>query len=152
MAGDEFQGMGVPAGDPDGVAQAANGFAAVAAGTAVAATKIEAMPSAPGSWIGGASVAHATMCLSNAGAARQAGQAATIVVRAAERYAEDLRDARHRARVAIRDARDAQHRIDKAKDDIADAQGRLADAERRIDSASHILALTSVAGQPSETA
>jgi hypothetical protein len=92
------------------------------------------------------------MCLSNAGAARQAGQAATIVVRAAERYAEDLRDARHRARVAIRDARDAQHRIDKAKDDIADAQGRLADAERRIDSASHILALTSVAGQPSETA
>ena len=144
--------MSVPEGDPDAVARAATGFASVAAGTAVAATKLEAMPAQTGMWIGGASVAHATMCLSNAGAARQAGDAATIVVRAAERYSEDLREARHDARVAIRDARDAQDRIDKAKDEIADAQGRLADAIRRIDTATHILALTSVAGEPSAAA
>ena len=152
MAGDEFQGMGVPAGDPDGVAKAAGGFSMVAAGTAMAATRLESMPSQTGSWVGGASVAHATMCLSNAGAARQAGEAATIVVRAAERYADDLRDARRDARHAIRDARDAQHRIDKAKDDIGDAQGRLADANRRIDYATHVLAMTSIGGHPSESA
>ena len=152
MAGDEFQGMAVPAGDPDGVAQAARGFSAVAAGTAVAATRLEAMPNMVGSWIGGASVGHASMCLSNAGAARQAGEAATIIVRASDRYSEELRDARRDARHAIRDARDAQHRIDKAKDDIADAQGRLADANRRIDSASHILAISSVGGTPSPAA
>ncbi len=152
MAGDEFQGMAVPAGDPDGVAQAARGFSAVAAGTAVAATRLEAMPNMVGSWIGGASVGHASMCLSNAGAARQAGEAATIIVRASDRYSEELRDARRDARHAIRDARDAQHRIDRAKDDIADAQGRLADANRRIDSASHILAISSMGGTPSPAA
>jgi A nuclease of the HNH/ENDO VII superfamily with conserved WHH len=152
MAGDDFQGMSIPAGDPDGVAQAATGFSSVAAGTAVAATRLEAMPTMVGSWVGGASVAHASMCLTNAGAARQAAEAATIVVRAAERYAEELRDARRDARHAIRDAREAQHRIDEAKADMADAQGRLADANRRIDAASHILALSSVGGHPSAAA
>lgn len=152
MAGDDFQGMSIPAGDPEGVARAATGFSAVAAGTAVAATRLEAMPTMVGSWVGGASVAHATMCLNNAGAARQAAEAATIVVRASDRYADELRDARRDARHAIHDAREAQDRIDAAKADIADAQGRLADANRRIDAASHILAISSVGGNPSPTA
>jgi hypothetical protein len=149
---DEFQGMGVPEGDPDGLAQAATGFNSVAASTAIAATQLDAMPSRAGSWIGQASVAHASMCLTNAAAARQAGEAATIVTLAAERYAKDLQIARRRARIAIRDARDAQERIDRAKDDISDAQGRAQEATRRIDWANHVLMVTSAAGEPSPAA
>jgi hypothetical protein len=149
---DEFQGMAVPEGDPDGLAQAATGFNSVAASTAVAATRLDAMPSQAGSWIGRASVAHASMCLTNAAAARQAGEAATIVTVAAERYAKELEIARRRARLAIRDARDAQERIDRAEDDISDAQGRAAEASRRIEWANHVLMVTSAAGEPSPAA
>ena len=149
---DEFQGMGVPEGDPDGLARAATGFSSVASATAIAATRLDAMPSHAGSWIGQASVAHASMCLTNAAAARQAGEAATIVTLASERYAKDLETARRRARIAIREARDAQDRIDQAEDEISDAQGRAADASRRIDWATHILMVTSASGEPSPAA
>jgi hypothetical protein len=149
---DEFQGMAVPEGDPDGLARTATGFSQVAAATAVAATRLDAMPSQAGSWIGRASVAHASMCLTNAAAARQAGEAATIVTLATERYAKDLQIARRKARLAIRDARDAQERIDRAKDEISDAQGRAAEASRRIDWATHILMVTSASGEPSVAA
>jgi A nuclease of the HNH/ENDO VII superfamily with conserved WHH len=149
---DEFQGMAVPEGAPDGLAQAATGFASVAASTAVAATRLDSMPAQTGSWIGQASVAHASMCMTNASAARQAGEAATIVTLAAERYAKDLQVARRRARIAIRDAREAQERIDRAKEQIADAQGRAADASRRIEWANHALMASSMGGEPSPVA
>jgi hypothetical protein len=149
---DEFQGMAVPEGDPDGLARAATGFSQVASATAVAATRLDAMPSQAGSWIGRASVAHASMCMTSAAAARQAGEAATIVTLAAERYARELEIARRQARLAIRDARDAQERIDRAEDDIADAQGRAAEASRRIEWATHILMVTSASGEPSPAA
>jgi hypothetical protein len=149
---DDFQGMSVPEGDPDGLAQAASGFASVAASTAIAATRLDAMPSQAGSWIGQASVAHASMCLTSASAARQAGEAATIVTLASERYAKQLQMARRRARIAIRDAREAQERIDRAKDEISDAQGRATDASRRIEWANHALMVSSASGEPSPAA
>jgi hypothetical protein len=146
--GEGFQGMTVPEGDPAGLARAAAGFSSIASATAVSATRLESMPTEAGSWIGRASVSHASMCLSHASAARQAGDAAVIVTVASQRYAADLREARQLAREAIRDARDAQERIDRAQEAIEEARGRAAAAERRIDTANHILMVAASAGHP----
>jgi hypothetical protein len=71
---------------------------------------------------------------------------------AAQRYSRDLREARREARDAIRDAREAQERIDRAKDEIAEARARAADAARRIETASHILLVSTAGGNPSAAA
>ena len=111
MSAESFAGIEVPEGEPGALNDAAGQFGAVASSLSGVAGDLRGLPASM-AWSGPASVAYAGSCLTNSGAMDYRRHAFGQAEHAARAYAGKLKDAKQRAREAIRDARDAQNRID----------------------------------------
>ena len=123
MSADAFAGIEVPEGEPGALNDAAGQFGSIASSLSGVAADLRGLPASM-TWSGPASVSYAGACLTNSGAVDSAVDAFGQAEHAARAYAGKLKDAKQRAREAIRDARDAQHRIDQAERDISARQDR----------------------------
>jgi hypothetical protein len=123
VSGESYAGIEVPEGEPGALNDAAGQFGAIASSLSGVASDLRGLPAAM-TWSGPASVSYAGACLTNSGAVDTAVDAFGQAEHAARAYAGKLKDAKQRAREAIRDARDAQQRIDQAQRDSGAAQDR----------------------------
>jgi hypothetical protein len=149
---ESFAGITVPEGEPGALRSAAHAFAGMGDQLAAAAADLRGMPGMLSSWQGPASVIYADSCITNGAAAQNGVWACQIAAQAVLGYAEQLQDAKHRAREAIHDAKDATRRIKDAEAAIDSARARIGEASVQLSAAETEIAVTGLTGTPSPDA